>query len=225
MSTQTLDTAVPHDEAREAEKPLRVLEFYSGIGGMWGAFDINTTANEVYRHNFPQSRLHQKQAADMYLMSPPCQPYTRLGNQQGSLDPRAKSFIYLLDIIGQLNQPPRYILVENVKGFEGIIIKLRALDQYCKPMSKLMYIHSIFLKLQEAIEANHEKTVEEFTQRIRDEAGLRYFTEYEIARLMGFPDTMDFPKSASRKQRYRVLGNSLSVDVVSALISWMLSSG
>ncbi|KAI9313369.1 hypothetical protein BX666DRAFT_1975839 [Dichotomocladium elegans] len=45
--------------------PLRMLEFYSGIGGMhyaailagWDfevikAFDINNVANDVYKHNF-----------------------------------------------------------------------------------------------------------------------------------------------------------------------------
>jgi tRNA (cytosine38-C5)-methyltransferase len=52
---------------------------------------------------------------------------------------------------------------------------------------------------------------------------LRYFTEREIARLMGFPDSFQFPESVSRRQRYRALGNSLSVTVVSALIRYLLT--
>uniref|UniRef100_A0A8C4RUF0 tRNA aspartic acid methyltransferase 1 n=1 Tax=Erpetoichthys calabaricus TaxID=27687 RepID=A0A8C4RUF0_ERPCA len=53
--------------------PLRVLELYSGIGGMHyalnasglsaevvAAVDVNTTANEVYKHNFPDVYLWPK---------------------------------------------------------------------------------------------------------------------------------------------------------------------
>lgn len=81
----------------------------------------------------------------------------------------------------------------------------------------------MFDRLQRSItKEGPTDTTEELAQQIRDEAGLRYFTEHEIARLMGFPDTLEFPEGMNRKQRYRVLGNSLSVDVVSTLLSWML---
>ncbi|XP_035986152.1 tRNA (cytosine(38)-C(5))-methyltransferase-like [Fundulus heteroclitus] len=81
---------------------LRVLELYSGIGGMHyalkesgisaqvvAAVDINTTANKIYKHNFPDTPLWNKTIEgiplddfnklcfDMILMSPPCQPFTR----------------------------------------------------------------------------------------------------------------------------------------------------
>lgn len=69
------------------------------------------------------------------LKSPPCQPYTRqkqgmLGVvwcmgfdvytalKQGSKDPRAKSFLHLLELLPTLNHPPSYLLMENVVGFE-----------------------------------------------------------------------------------------------------------
>ncbi|XP_077664294.1 tRNA (cytosine(38)-C(5))-methyltransferase isoform X3 [Eretmochelys imbricata] len=99
--------------------PVRVLELYSGIGGMHqalrescisaevvAAVDVNTVANEVYKHNFPSTPLWAKTiegitlaelnrlSFDMILMSPPCQPFTRL------------------------QRLPKYILLENVKGFE-----------------------------------------------------------------------------------------------------------
>ncbi|XP_055003454.1 tRNA (cytosine(38)-C(5))-methyltransferase isoform X3 [Sorex araneus] len=81
---------------------LRVLELYSGIGGMHqalresrvpahvvAAVDVNTVANEVYKYNFPHTQLLAKTiegitleefdrfSFNMILMSPPCQPFTR----------------------------------------------------------------------------------------------------------------------------------------------------
>ncbi|KAJ2777212.1 hypothetical protein H4R18_005267 [Coemansia javaensis] len=122
---------------------VRVAEFYSGIGGMHfalreagvacevvGAFDINAVANDVYRHNFPGVRVMQRSIetlphalfealrADLWTMSPPCQPYTRQGRQQGSDDARARSFLFLIGLLGRLERRPARLLVENVAGFE-----------------------------------------------------------------------------------------------------------
>ena len=127
----------------ESTIPLRVLEFYSGIGGMHyalkesgvsfrviGALDINTLANEVYKHNFANTKLLQtniegmkadyldKLNADMWTMSPPCQPYTRQGKQMASDDPRSRSFLTLVNNLSEMKCPPRYLFLENVKGFE-----------------------------------------------------------------------------------------------------------
>lgn len=122
---------------------LRVLELYSGIGGMHCALqesgipyevvasiDINTTANKIYRHNFKGTYLMEsgietltvtqvdRMKIDMILMSPPCQPFTRVGKKRDNEDIRTKSFLHLLDLLPQLTNCPSYILVENVKGFE-----------------------------------------------------------------------------------------------------------
>lgn len=43
-----------------------------------------------------------KWAADVWLLSPPCQPYTRRGLQKHSADVRATSFLGLLDLLPQL---------------------------------------------------------------------------------------------------------------------------
>ncbi|GLT80494.1 hypothetical protein SLA2020_519320 [Shorea laevis] len=123
-------------------KPWRVLEFYSGIGGMRyslmqagvnaevvEAFDINDTANDVYQHNFGhrpfQGNIQTLTAADLdnykahaWLLSPPCQPYTRQGLQKHSADARAFSFLKILELIPQTLKPPAMIFVENVVGFE-----------------------------------------------------------------------------------------------------------
>ncbi|KFW10394.1 tRNA (cytosine(38)-C(5))-methyltransferase, partial [Eurypyga helias] len=94
------------------------------------AVDVNTLANEVYKHNFPSTPLWAKTiegitlkefdrlSFDMILMSPPCQPFTRTGLQGDVSDPRTKSFLYILDILPRLQKPPKYLLLENVKGFE-----------------------------------------------------------------------------------------------------------
>lgn len=123
--------------------PIRILELYSGIGGMHcaakesgimyeivAAIDINPTANKIYKHNFPKSRLLEsgiegltvkrldEMKIDMILMSPPCQPFTRVGKKQDSGDARTNSFLHLLDLLPRLHHSPSYVLVENVKGFE-----------------------------------------------------------------------------------------------------------
>ncbi|KAG9151423.1 hypothetical protein Leryth_020983 [Lithospermum erythrorhizon] len=120
----------------------KVLEFYSGIGGMRyslmearvnakvvEAFDINDTANDVYQHNFGhrpyQGNIQTLTAADLdryqaeaWILSPPCQPYTRQGHQKGSNDARAFSFLKIIELIRQLSHPPLMLFVENVVGFE-----------------------------------------------------------------------------------------------------------
>uniref|UniRef100_A0A8C3X7I1 tRNA (cytosine(38)-C(5))-methyltransferase n=2 Tax=Cyanoderma ruficeps TaxID=181631 RepID=A0A8C3X7I1_9PASS len=123
---------------------LRVLELYSGIGGMHqalresctcaevvAAVDVNTLANDVYKHNFPSTPLWAKTiegitleefdrlSFDMILMSPPCQPFTRIGLRGDVSDPRTKSFLYILDILPRLQKLPKFLLLENVKGFES----------------------------------------------------------------------------------------------------------
>ncbi|XP_062235326.1 tRNA (cytosine(38)-C(5))-methyltransferase isoform X1 [Platichthys flesus] len=127
-----------------AMESLRVLELYSGIGGMHyalkesgipcqvvAAIDINTATNQIYRHNFPDTPLWNKTiegipledfnklSFDMILMSPPCQPFTRIGLQGDIHDLRTKSFLYILDVLPRLHRLPRFILLENVKGFES----------------------------------------------------------------------------------------------------------
>ncbi|NXH59179.1 TRDMT methyltransferase, partial [Rhabdornis inornatus] len=95
------------------------------------AVDVNTLANDVYKYNFPSTPLWAKTiegitlkefdrlSFDMILMSPPCQPFTRIGLQGDVSDPRTKSFLYILDILPRLQKLPKYLLLENVKGFES----------------------------------------------------------------------------------------------------------
>ncbi|RKP27524.1 S-adenosyl-L-methionine-dependent methyltransferase [Syncephalis pseudoplumigaleata] len=280
-------------------------------------------------------------------MSPPCQPYTRTGKQLGSEDTRAKSFLRIIDMLGEMQHPPRYLLVENVKGFEtsetreALVEQLARLGyvfeeylltplQFGIPNSRLRYYlvakrkplsfggngddaavasmdigssaqvdsrhlshmemaeaHSLegvraieaFIEHDPSIEAAYSipsgvscnnivkassrrsccftkgyghhvrgtgsilqmdeqaDTTETFNKAwhgtsstdevdiaLIEALGLRYFTENEIARLMGFPATFAFPASVSRRQRYRALGNSLNVTVVGALLRHLTAS-
>lgn len=59
-----------------------------------------------------------KYGADLWLLAPPCQPFTRQGLKKDATDGRARSFLHLLDALPALSRPPRYVLLENVVGFE-----------------------------------------------------------------------------------------------------------
>lgn len=373
-------------------EPLRVLELYSGVGGMHyalkgsgvpaqvvAAVDINTTANLVYRHNFPHTPLWNKTiegisledfnklAFDMILMSPPCQPFTRLGLQGDVSDARAKSFLYVLDLLPRLRPRPRYILLENVKGFESSSARDRLVDTLTRcgyafqelmvsptsvgiPNSRLRYFliakicedsrdpaagaqmvdpssaergpscpgpspspsvpqeHPVLYKLETQLDVQRKRdqdqdvslrqiqdflepqsdvdledlllpaktllrygllldivqppsrrsicftkgygrfvegtgsvlqscegsevqsvfsglqqvSEEEQLQRLR-KLKLRYFSPREVANLMGFPLCFSFPQHMSSLQKYRLLGNSLNVEVVCRLLQQLLS--
>ena len=118
--------------------PLRVLELFSGLGG-WSyalgargqvaaAYDISPAANEAYRFNHGREPLAREIArvpaaalrahgADTWLLSPPCQPFCRMGNRQGLDDPRSQAFLHLMDVLRET--PPEHLVLENVQGFLG----------------------------------------------------------------------------------------------------------
>ncbi len=116
---------------------MRCLELYSGIGGFavaassirWeiaAAFDIDQRAAEVYRLNFQHvhhvrtiesiraSELAELEA-DLWWLSPPCQPFTRRGAQRDHADTRSASFLHVLEMIRELR--PRMLAIENVPEF------------------------------------------------------------------------------------------------------------
>lgn len=51
-------------------------------------------------------------------MSPPCQPFTRGGKKEDAKDARSTGFLYLLDILEKMRNPPTYMFLENVLNFE-----------------------------------------------------------------------------------------------------------
>lgn len=52
---------------------------------------------------------------------------------------------------------------------------------------------------------------------------IRFFTPGEISRLHSFPPEFSFPPTVTKKQRYRLLGNSLNVDVVAAILQTLVA--
>ncbi|XP_065726973.1 tRNA (cytosine(38)-C(5))-methyltransferase isoform X3 [Phocoena phocoena] len=124
-------------------EPLRVLELYSGIGGMHqalrescipaqvvAAIDINTVANEVYKYNFPHTQLLAKTiegitleefdrlSFNMILMSPPCQPFTRdlLIQTIGNCGFQYQEFLLSPTSLGIPNSRLRYFLIAKLQS-------------------------------------------------------------------------------------------------------------
>ncbi len=135
---------------------IKALELFSGIGAfaeaagkqnieVVAAYDQDPRANWTYALNHklkPNPRnldtIASKDlpAADLWWMSPPCQPYSVRGNQKGLRDPRARSLINLLDHLK--DHRPRVFMLENVSGFLGsdahemVAETLRNLDYQCQ---------------------------------------------------------------------------------------------
>ena len=92
------------------------------------AVDQDEAASKAYQHLHGQSvirhNLHhakpswfERFEADLWWMSPPCQPYTIRGNQRDLDDPRAQAFRRVVGAIDALR--PRAIGLENVPWFRG----------------------------------------------------------------------------------------------------------
>ena len=123
----------------------KVLELFSGIGGMrcgleeifskrghsaeYVSVDLNEFCNQVYYESYgdrPKSlditslgtHWFDAVAADIWTMSPPCQPYTRQGKMKGSDDDRAWPLHHLIQVFGEIKILPKLIILENVKNFE-----------------------------------------------------------------------------------------------------------
>lgn len=323
------------------------------VGTVVVAIDINSVANDVYKHNFPKITVMNRNIqsisaqklnelnVDIILMSPPCQPFTRLGLKKDTLDNRACSLFYILSLISELTNL-KYILLENVKGFEtsqmrdkvinclescgyiyrelilspcefGIpnsrcryyllakrnefkfcfkqpslensllpeLLELSSKSTYnqladkinpksnkmCYTLDNILenndnskyllplkliqkrawvldirtskdngsccftkaYGHyatgtgSVYCPfsnetiIQNLNKANHEKDLDKQIQ-ILSNLKLRYFSPKEVCRLMCFPEYFEFPKHITDKQKYKLLGNSINVHVVSKLI-------
>jgi tRNA (cytosine38-C5)-methyltransferase len=54
--------------------------------------------------------------------------------------------------------------------------------------------------------------------------GLRYFSPKEIANLMRFPDHFEFPSHLSSRQKYKLIGNSVNVEVIALMLKLLFIS-
>ena len=117
---------------------LRTLELFCGLGGcaqalrsddvqIVGALELAPHVLDVYRLNHPthptrqvnlqyiKARDLEAAQADLWWMSPPCQPYTVRGLRRDLEDARAQSLLHLLQLFAQLRPP--MLAMENVAGF------------------------------------------------------------------------------------------------------------
>lgn len=88
--------------------------------------------NQVYRQNFVGDTPLQVNiesiklkdldgAAQIWTMSPPCQPFTTTANSKrlDVADSRNKAFMHLMNALEKISDKPEWIFFENVKGFEN----------------------------------------------------------------------------------------------------------
>ena len=124
-----------------------MLELFCGIGGaseaVGGAtlsIDQSIPALQVLRRhhatptlcrNLMGIRAETLPEAELWWLSPPCQPYTQRGLQKDVEDPRSRPLLHILPWI-RLRRPRRLAL-ENVPGFaesQSRQLLLQALEGY-----------------------------------------------------------------------------------------------
>jgi len=285
---------------------VRVLELFCGIGGVSaaiaessatvvGAIDISEPATKVFAANFP----HPVQVltieslspadlasyrADLWWLSPPCQPYTQRGKGHDIEDPRAASLLHLIGCLPMVR--PARLALENVPGFaasrahahlkktlikagyevveahlcpsalglpnrrgrfyllasrEGIgpITETRSpraplasfLDP--EPDPALAVDSDLVDRYEGALDIVDADDPEALTScftsaygrspvrsgsYLRTTEGLRRFSPGEILRLLGFPATFELPDTVDRELGWRLVGNSVSLPPVRAVL-------
>lgn len=121
---------------------MRIIELFCGIGGLAAAIDgpgarvvcamdHDPAVLATYRRNHPEHQAVRSDLsritpwelartnADLWWLSPPCQPYSVRGNQRDLDDPRAASLARILEVLERLpaGKLPGAIALENVPGF------------------------------------------------------------------------------------------------------------
>lgn len=118
---------------------IRVLELFAGVGGCAFALgeradvvlaaDQDAAARDTYARHHPGTPLSPRNLhhapvswfasyeADLWWLSPPCQPYTIRGHQRDLEDRRSQAFLRVCDAIEALR--PAAVALENVPWFEG----------------------------------------------------------------------------------------------------------
>ncbi|KAF5361668.1 hypothetical protein D9758_007323 [Tetrapyrgos nigripes] len=114
--------------------PASVLQAFDWDQNACQVYDANHgrhIAKKVRPRNFDPTDISSLSAdflaaygANLWILSPACQPYTVLNpNAKGALDPRAKSFLHLVQTVlprlAEMKAHPTHLFVENVAGFES----------------------------------------------------------------------------------------------------------
>lgn len=282
---------------------MRAIEWFSGIGGAAAALagraevvlavDQDAEADAVYRAwwGHPTRRWNvaglkpaQVPEAELWWMSPPCQPYTIRGRQRDLADPRSRAFVRLLELLDALAPP--HVALENVPWFEGSEAHARLRELLSRhgyavaegtlcpselgvPMQRRRFflLASRTLPVGPPARGGVSRplrayvasppppdtevaadVLERFGHALhrvdpRDEgavaacftgayghspvyagsylaqgAAVRRFAPDEILALLGFPPHCALPDGLARRKRYKLVGNSVSVDCVRAVL-------
>ena len=138
---------------------MKTLEFFAGIGGLHAAcpwldilcaFDIDRDAQRVYQANFStpfktcelasiKTELLDGFQADLWWLSPPCTPFTRKGLQKDLDDPRTLALFHLINQAARIR--PKYLVLENVVGFESSRTAARIQDTLADSHFEMTWIH------------------------------------------------------------------------------------
>ncbi|URE27724.1 C-5 cytosine-specific DNA methylase [Musa troglodytarum] len=174
------------------------------------------------------------------------------GLQKDSADARALSFIKILENMPHMMQPPLMLFVENVVGFEVSIQLVMIPYPYLLDLIEwnphlLLQTSNTHKHMMEVLAGIGFVTQEyilsplqfgvpysrpryfclDINSRLEApsliELGLRFFTPREVANLHSFPAEFHFPSHTSLRQRYALLGNSMSVAVVAPLLQYLFS--
>ncbi|HCP46972.1 MAG TPA: DNA methyltransferase, partial [Deltaproteobacteria bacterium] len=264
----------------------------------------------TYASNFPSHPLHawnlaglkaervRRLDADLWWMSPPCQPFTTRGLQRDVDDARCRPFLRIVQLIGDVN--PKMVALENVPAFEGsrahgLLLERLAEREYrvregllcptelgvpnrrCRyylvalrsdqpPLGRLSPTTAGWLELAQRSRRTRDDGLDNYLDPapaddlyvdldlvqgyrhalhiaepgageplscftsaygrsmvrsgsyLQDSRGVRRFSPGEILRLLGFPDEFVFPSNLDTRKKWSLLGNSLSVDAVRAVL-------
>ncbi len=283
---------------------MQVLEWFSGLGGCTAALrptdsvvqaiDQDEMAHRTYTQWWPHPCIrrnvaHMKPAAipkaDLWWMSPPCQPYSIRGRQQDLADRRSGAYLRLLELIDA--HRPQHIALENVPWFEGSQGHERlatwleangyAVWSGCLSPGDLgiPMVRQRFFLVASQTHTPHAPAHQPLTKRLpaflsvsppddtdidpdvltrfsdafhtvdaddddaiaacftgayarspvyagsylRQNGKLRLFSPHEILALMGFPPQCRMPTDLPRRKAYKLVGNSVSVDCVRAVLA------
>ena len=302
--------------------PLPALELFAGLGGfaaavaesarVVAAYDQSGEARAVYGANFPGTRLVARNLdrvtptelaahrADLWWLSPPCEPYTTRGARRDLDDARARSLLAVLSAVAaarpahvalenvagfvdsrarahllttlaeagyhvaehlrcptELGVPmrrPRYYLVASQAPFAGAVPAARSTPPHLAPsLAPLRPLAAWLdpapdpaLAVPEAFAARHARALHVLDPDepgalascfgssyghachgagsvLHTPSGLRFFSPAEMARLLGLPPGFRFPATLPRAAQWRLLGNSLAVPMVRAVLAPLLA--
>lgn len=125
--------------SRGSAAPLKLIDVFCGCGGfslgahqagfdVAAAYDMDPNLTHSYRHNFPSTRLHLLDVADLdgealvasagghidgIFGGPPCQGFSDIGHREPD-DPRRQLLGHFFRLVRQVE--PSFFIMENVRG-------------------------------------------------------------------------------------------------------------